>query len=119
MHLIPKPTIMDTLHHSLSADSVHANNEVSQQNWLAKLEAQAEFNRYGIISIGFLLIGIVGGITIAVSAFDHLWQITVIAMFTMLSLSLMLAVAPMKYILRVTAITLMLDLLILVLNALF
>lgn len=110
---------MDTLHHSFSADSVHANKTVSQQNWLAKLEAQAEFNRYGITSMFFLLIGILGGITIAISAYAHLWQITVIAMLTMLSLSLMLAVAPMKYIIRVTAVTLLIDLLILLLNALF
>ncbi len=109
---------MDTLHHSLSADSVHANNKVSQQNWLTKLETQSEFNRYGITSMFFLLIGIFGGITIAISAYAHLWQITVIAMLTMLSLSLMLAVAPMKYILRVTAVTLLIDLLILMLNAL-
>lgn len=117
MHLISKPTIMDKLHHSFSANSVHANKTVSQQNWLTRLEAQSEFNRYGITSMFFLLIGIFGGITIATSAYAHLWQITVIAMLTMLSLSLMLAVAPMKYILRVTAVTLLIDLLILMFNA--
>jgi hypothetical protein len=108
---------MEMLHHTLSANSVRENRTTTTQNWLNKMEAQSEFNRYGIISVGFLLIGILGGITIAISAYAHLWQITVIALFTMLSLSLMLAVAPMKYILRVTAVTLLLDLLILMLNA--
>jgi len=64
---------------------------------LTRLE-NAEFDRFSIISVGFLLIGIVGGITVGMFARDHLWQIGIIAGLTMLSLSLMLAVAPMKWI---------------------
>lgn len=83
------------------------------------MEANSEFNRYGIISMAFLLIGIFGGVAIGLSAYAHVWQISVIAVLTMMSLSLMLAVAPMKYIIRVTAAALLLDIIIVVLNAMF
>jgi hypothetical protein len=41
-------------------------------NILTRLE-NAEFDRFSIISVGFLLIGIVGGITVGMFARDHLW----------------------------------------------
>jgi len=79
-------------------------------NILTRLE-NAEFDRFSIISVGFLLIGIVGGITVGMFARDHLWQIGIIAGLTMLSLSLMLAVAPMKWIVRSTVLALLVDVL--------
>lgn len=109
---------MATLHQTVSLDINAQKSQFASNSktWLERLEQKSEFNRYGIISMLFLLIGILGGITIAVSAYAHLWQISTIAILTMLSLSLMLAVAPMKYIIRVTAAALILDLFILVLN---
>ena len=77
---------------------------------MTRLE-NAEFDRFSIISAGFLLIGIVGGITVGMFARDHLWQIGIIAGLTMLSLSLMLAVAPMKWIVRSTVLALLVDVL--------
>jgi len=82
---------------------------------LTRLE-NAEFDRFSIISVGFLLIGIVGGITVGMFARDHLWQIGIIAGLTMLSLSLMLAVAPMKWIVRSTVLALLVDVLFMAIN---
>ena len=79
-------------------------------------EEEMEFNRFGIISVGILLIGTIGGLTVGFSALQHLWQIAVIAVFTMVSFSLMLAVAPMKWIIRTTALALGIDFLIIILN---
>mgnify|MGYP000253275714 CR=1 FL=1 len=83
----------------------------SHGNWLTRFEENAEFDRFSIISVGFLLIGIVGGITVGMFVQAHIWQIAVIAVCTMLSLSTMLAVMPMKYIVRATLVTLAIDLL--------
>mgnify|MGYP000433151903 CR=1 FL=1 len=93
------------------------NNTSSQGgNWLTRFEENSEFDRFSIISVGFLLIGIVGGITVGIFSREHLWQIGVIAGCTMLSLSMMLAVAPMKYIVRTTILALAVDVLFMLMN---
>lgn len=91
-------------------------NQNSLANLLTLDEDSLEFNRYGIISVGILLIGIVGGLTVGLSASQHLWQIAVIAISTMIPFSLMLAVAPMKWVMRTLICTLALDLIIVALN---
>ncbi|MEX2597296.1 MAG: hypothetical protein WEC59_10250 [Salibacteraceae bacterium] len=87
-----------------------------EKSFLERFSDDAEFDRFSIISVAFLLIGIVGGITVGFFAHEHIWQIGVIAGLTMLSLSLMLAVAPMKYILRATILALAVDVLFIVVN---
>lgn len=108
---------METVNQSITKQ--YSNEIVANTSWWDKTLANAEFNRYGIISMAFLLIGIVGGIAIALSAYAHVWQISIIAIFTMLSLSLMLAVAPMRYILISTGAALAIDVLLVIMNALF
>jgi len=95
----------------------NSNYTTSHSNWLTRFEENAEFDRFSIISVGFLLIGIIGGITVGVFVKDHIWQIAVIAVSTMLSLSTMLAVMPMKYIVRATLVTLAIDLLFIIANS--
>lgn len=75
-----------------------------------------EFDRFGVISFGFLLIGIVGGMTVGVFVKDIVWQIGVIAAFTMFSLCMMLAVQPMKLIMRTMALAIIVDLIFIVVN---
>ena len=95
----------------------NSNYISSHRNWLTRFEESAEFDRFSIISVGFLLIGIVGGITVGMFVHAHIWQIAVIAVCTMLSLSTMLAVMPMKYIIRATLVTLAIDLLFIIVNS--
>ena len=109
---------METLHDSATTE-IQQDKIAANSSWLAKFEKDAEFNRYGLTSMFFLLIGICGGVAIGVSACAHIWQISAIAIFTMLSLSLMLAVAPMKYILRATALALFVDIFLVVMNMIF
>jgi predicted lipid-binding transport protein (Tim44 family) len=105
---------METVNQTMTS---HYTREATMSStWWDKQAESAEFNRFGIISMGFVLIGIIGGIAIGISAFAHIWQIAVISVFTMLSLYLMLAVAPMKYILSATALALAVDVLIVLLN---
>ena len=108
---------METVNQSIT--NQYAKEQSANASLWEQVLANAEFNRYGIISIGFLLIGIIGGIAIGISAYAHVWQISIIAIFTMLSLSLMLAVAPMRYILMSTAVALAIDVLLVIMNALF
>jgi len=87
-----------------------------KQSFIERFKERAEFDRFSIISVGFVLIGIVGGITIGMFARDTPWQIAVIAAVTMLNLSLMLALAPMKYITRSIIAALLIDVLFIVMN---
>lgn len=109
---------MEAVHtHSEKLAKATEKSEVSALDALVHFdEEELEFNRYGIISVGFLLIGTIGGLTVGLSAFHHLWQIALIAVFTMIPFSLMLAVAPMKWVVRTTAFALALDLAIVALN---
>jgi hypothetical protein len=93
-----------------------ASTTTESKGFIERFNERAEFDRFSVISVGFLLIGIVGGITVGVFAHDHIWQIGIIAAVTMLSLSLMLAVAPMKYIIRSTIAALLVDVLFILIN---
>jgi hypothetical protein len=93
-----------------------ASTTTESKGFIERFNERAEFDRFSVISVGFLLIGIVGGITVGVFAHDHIWQIGIIAGVTMLSLSLMLAVAPMKYIIRSTIAALLVDVLFILIN---
>lgn len=97
---------------------VNVNVNATKPTFLAKLDEIAEFNRFGIISIGFLLVGIVGGATAGLFAFDATWKLATIVGVSMLSLTLMLAVAPMKWITRSIALALLVDVLMMIFSML-
>jgi hypothetical protein len=71
--------------------------------------AEAEFNRFGYISVILLLVGCLGGITVGLGAVQEVWSLTLVVVPTMLTLSLLLAVAPMKYIINAAAVATVLD----------
>ncbi len=60
----------------------------------------AEFNRFGYISVILLIVGCLGGITVGLGAVEQVWSLILVVIPTMLTLSLLLAVAPMKYIIN-------------------
>lgn len=57
-----------------------------------------EFNRFGLISVIILVVGCMGGFAVGLGAVEAYWSLTLIVVPTMLTLALLLAVAPMKYI---------------------
>lgn len=71
----------------------------------------AEFNRFGLISAILLIVGCLGGLTIGMGAIEHVWMITLVVIPTMTTLSLILALAPMKYIITVGIASVAIDLL--------
>jgi len=58
----------------------------------------ASFNRFGLISAILLIVGCLGGITVGMGAVNDLFALSLVVITTMTTLSLLLAIAPMKYI---------------------
>lgn len=81
---------------------------------LNKHTQDIEFNRFGIISMIILVVGCLGGLTVGFGAVEHVWALTLVVLPTMITLSLLLAVAPMKQIIAAATVATVIDLLLMV-----
>lgn len=84
--------------------------------WDQFFDGGAEHNRYAIISAVLLIVGCLGGLTVGFGAIDHLYQLFLIIIPTMTTLSLLLAVAPLRYILNLAVLTIFIDIVFLLIN---
>ncbi|MEN9972268.1 MAG: hypothetical protein RIS20_615 [Bacteroidota bacterium] len=75
-----------------------------------KLVKEMEFNRFGWIAIILLVVGCLGGLTVGMGAIESTWALIIILIPTMLTLSFLLSVAPMKWIAVATIATVSIDL---------
>ena len=64
----------------------------------ARMIEEMEANRFGWISIVLLVVGCLGGMTVGLGALGSTAAIIVIVIPTMITLSLLLAVSPMRWI---------------------
>lgn len=80
----------------------------------SEFSKQAEFNRYGLISMIILIVGCLGGGAVGCGAINHVSTLILVIVPTMLSLSLILAVAPMKWIINVSIVSVLIDLLLII-----
>jgi hypothetical protein len=80
-----------------------------------KLGVWADENRFGVISIALLIVGCLGGVAMNLGAVSQTWSMITVIIPTMLTLSLLLAVAPMKWILNALALSVVVDLLVILL----
>lgn len=87
------------------------SNEIKTTGNAEDVFQNTEFNRFGLISAILLIVGCLGGLTIGMGAIEHVWMITLVIIPTMTTLSLLLAVAPMKYIITAGTVALLIDLL--------
>lgn len=87
---------------------------VTKVNQNYKWENDAEFNRFGLISIILIIVGCLGGITVGMGAIDHVWSLTLVVIPTMTALSLVLALSPMRYIFYATTVSIVIDVILLV-----
>lgn len=94
--------------------SQERQKEVTGVNQNPKWEKNAEFNRFGIISVVLLIVGCLGGITVGMGAIEHLWSLIIVIVPTMTTLSLLLALAPMRYIIYATVVSVLIDISLLV-----
>jgi hypothetical protein len=74
----------------------------------------SEFNRFGIISMLILVIGCIGGIAVGLGAINYTSTLIMVVVPTMTTLSLLLAVAPMKWIYYAATISVIIDVILIV-----
>lgn len=74
-----------------------------------RLEKLATEYRFGVIAITLLIIGCLGGVTMNYGAALHMWSLIAVVIPTMTTLSLLLAVAPMKWIMNAFIVTVLVD----------
>ncbi len=70
---------------------------------------ESEFNRFGLISIILLVVGCVGGVAVGLGAIKYTGTLILCVVPTMTTLSLLLAVTPMKWIWRSAILSVAID----------
>ena len=75
---------------------------------------ESEYNRFGVIAVLILVVGCLGGITVGIGAIKDTWALILVILPTMLTLSLLLAVAPMKWIYRTASVSVAVDILLII-----
>lgn len=86
--------------------------------WDKAFGGELEHNRFAVISAVLLIVGCLGGLTVGYGAVHHTWQLIVVIIPTMTTLSLLLAVSPVKLILNFAVITILINLTVLMINLL-
>jgi hypothetical protein len=75
----------------------------------ANVIKESEFNRFGLISMILLVVGCVGGVAVGLGAIKYTGTLILCVIPTMTTLSLLLAVAPMKWIWRSAFVSVAID----------
>jgi len=75
----------------------------------ASVIKESEFNRFGLISIILLVVGCVGGVSVGLGAIKYTGTLILCVLPTMTTLSLLLAVTPMKWIWRSAILSVAID----------
>lgn len=88
--------------------------EQTEKNTKPEFWSKLEPSRYGIISMLVLITGCLGGIAASFGAHDSTLELSLIAFPTIISLALILAVAPMRAIVYLCSIAVILDLIVLI-----
>ena len=74
---------------------------------------EMEFNRFGFISAIILIVGCLGGLTVGMGAIENTLALIAVLIPTMITLSFLLAVAPMRWIMISATTSVVLDLMLL------
>jgi hypothetical protein len=72
-----------------------------------------EFNRFGWTAVILLVVGCLGGLTVGMGAIESTVALVAVVIPTMITLSLLLAVSPMKWVMTSTAVALSVDIILL------
>jgi hypothetical protein len=71
---------------------------------------EMEFNRFGFISAIILIVGCLGGLTVGMGAIENTFALIAVVIPTMITLSLLLAVSPMRWIMIASSTSIVVDL---------
>lgn len=91
--------------------------EASTSFWNKLLGNDLENSRFGIVSVIAIFVGCLGGVAVGTGAIHHTWQLFLIVFSTMAALSFLIAVAPIKQILNLALVAVIIDVIILIINA--
>jgi hypothetical protein len=79
-----------------------------------KLISDSEFNRFGLICIILTIVGCLGGTAVGLGAINNVVALTVVIVPTMATLSLLLSVSPMRWIMTAGIVSVSIDLLLII-----
>ena len=85
---------------------------------LDKIFFQANLNRYGISALLLIAVGCMGGAAVGTGGLEKTFQLAVLAVTTMFSLSMMLAIAPMKWVILSSVVAIICDIIFIAINLL-
>jgi hypothetical protein len=83
-----------------------------------KIFFDANLNRYGIMAILMIAVGCLGGVAVGTGGLGSTFQLFLLAFSTMFSLSMMLAVAPMKWVIWSGLLAILIDIIVIIFNLL-
>jgi len=98
--------------------SSNSDNNLTGIGFIDKLFPDAEINRYGILAILLTLVGITAGAAVGLGAIHSVVQLGFLAVTTMFAVSMMLAVAPMKWVVVSSLIATVVNFILILLNVL-
>jgi hypothetical protein len=101
---------MDTFIHTSNV-TIAKSIVTIKKNKLSEFWADSESNRFGIIPILVVVIACIGGITAAYGTYSDTFRLALVVFPTIISLALVLAVAPMRWILSISTLAILIDLL--------
>lgn len=96
---------------TLAREHVTVNTTVNSTYW-QRIVAYGEENRFGIICVTLLIVGCMGGLTMMYGAAQYTSTLISVVVPTMMTLSLLLAVAPMRLIYLAFALAVITDLIV-------
>lgn len=92
------------------------NSNTDHLTGLNKLVADADYNRFSVISAILIFTGCLGGINVGVGGLSSTFQLIATVVPTMATLSLILSLAPMRLILGAAAIATIIDVILITIN---
>jgi len=94
--------------------TINDSTEIANAKPMSSFWQMAEFNRYGIMAMMLVVLGCMGGFAASYAAGNNEFKIALVAFPTILSLSFMLAVMPMRLIVWSSSIAIALDIALLI-----
>jgi hypothetical protein len=70
---------------------------------------EMEFNRFGFIAVILLIVGCLGGLTVGLGAIQDTFSLVAVVVPTMITLSFLIAVAPMQWIMIAASASVFID----------
>lgn len=108
---------METTMSKQQSINVSTKQGTTTSETLSSFWQKAEFNRYGIIAMLLTVLGCMGGFAASFGTGADIFKIALVAFPTILSLSFILGVMPMRLIVWSSSIAILIDILLILTNS--